>query len=173
MIDPDLMYCPTCNDEYRADIKRCAACDVDLISGSMKIEEDRVREEKLAGRKGDITPDDDIVTIHRAPLAEIKRLEELLDKERIGYLVTGDDSSCGKGCCPSAFDLKVRREEAEEVLAIIDEENRSSTFMGRKDEGGNNDSVFNPHAREAVCPACGCSFSTSTTTCPDCGLSFG
>jgi hypothetical protein len=35
------------------------------------------------------------------------------------------------------------------------------------------DTVFNPDAGYATCPACGFEFETSTTTCPDCGLCFG
>jgi len=32
---------------------------------------------------------------------------------------------------------------------------------------------LNQDAGEAVCPACGFAFATTTTTCPDCGLCFG
>ena len=34
-IDPGLMYCPQCHGEYRAGFVRCAACDVELVSGAI------------------------------------------------------------------------------------------------------------------------------------------
>ena len=36
-IDPDLQYCPSCNDEYRAEIHVCAACGIDLLSGEQML----------------------------------------------------------------------------------------------------------------------------------------
>lgn len=171
-IDPDLKYCPQCNDEYRADIVICAACRVDLISGRDRLAMEQGRKQHLESRKGDLTPADDIVTIHGAPLNDVKRLQARMKEERIGTLIVGDEKSCGKGCCPSTYYLQVRREDAHAALMIIKEDHQRNTAMHAHDTSFA-DAVFDAGASEALCPACGFRFSTNTTTCPDCGLCFG
>ena len=63
MIDPDLKYCPECDDEYRAEIEKCAACSIDLITGLQKIEREKARLKKLEGRRTELSPDDELVAI--------------------------------------------------------------------------------------------------------------
>ena len=48
--DPELKYCPVCDDEYRADIKMCAVCAVELISGLEKIAAEETLIQKKAAR---------------------------------------------------------------------------------------------------------------------------
>ncbi len=178
MVEPDLKYCPKCDDEYRAEIEKCAVCCIDLITGRQKIEMQEERRKKFESRVSDISPDDDLVRIRRGPLAEMRYLENLLDAERIGTLLVGDKETCGKDrfgntlSTPTAYDLMVKREEGMEALHIIEEEHRRTTGLDEFDHA-NADSVYNPAAAEACCPACGHSFPTSETACPDCGLGFG
>ena len=173
MIDPELKYCPRCNDEYRAEIVSCAACNVALITGRQKLEMEAEAEARMNGRLGAITSDDDIVTLHRGSMGDIKHLQSLLADQRIGSLITGDSNSCGKGCCgPSSFYLQVRREDVHEALRVIGEEYERTTALAHHDLGCA-DAVFDENAAEAVCPACGFRFATTETTCPDCGLCFG
>ena len=172
MIDPDLKYCPECNDEYRAEIKKCAACGIDLITGLQKIALEEERQRILEGRSMDLSPNDDLVAIRRGPLADMRHLSDLLNSENIGTLLAGDDNTCGKGCCPSVYNLLVKREDGMDALHIVEEEHKRVTGLAHH-ETANGDAVFNPHASEAQCPACGHSFPTTQTKCPDCGLSFG
>jgi ribosomal protein L37E len=172
MIDPDLKYCPECNDEYRAEIEKCAACGIDLITGLQKIEMEEERQKRLEGRKTELSPDDDLVAIRRGPLADMRHLSDLLKGENIGTLLAGDDNSCSKSCCPSVYDLLVKREDGMDALHIVEDEHKRVTGLAQH-ENANGDTVFNPHENEAQCPACGHSFPTTKTTCPDCGLSFG
>lgn len=172
MIDPDLKYCPQCEDEYRADIENCAVCKIPLITGRDKIAMREAQQRQLAQRKGALSPDEDIVTIHSASMQDMKHLEELLAVENIGTLVVGDDNSCGKGCCPSTYYLQVRREDAQDAYKIILAEQQRLTALHYHDTA-HVDNVFNADAGEATCPACGHTFSTTSTTCPDCGLCFG
>jgi hypothetical protein len=172
MIDPELKYCPRCNDEYRADIEQCAACEIALVTGTRKLEMEREKKEQLSRRRGKLTAEDELVIIERGSLHDLRRLESLLAAERIGTSMTGDENSCSKSCCPSNFYLQVRKEDAADALQIIAEEHRRTTGL---DEIGHDhgQEIFNPAIAEAVCPACGFSFPTSQATCPDCGLCFG
>jgi len=172
VIDPDLKYCPECDDEYRAEIEKCAACGIDLITGQQKIEKEEVRRKMLEARSTELSPDDDLVAIRRGPLADMRHLADLLHNENIGTLLAGDDNSCGQRCCPSVYNLLVKREDGMDALHIVEEEHKKVTGLAHH-EGTNGDAIFNPHENEAKCPACGHSFSTTQTECPDCGLSFG
>ena len=172
MIDPELKYCPKCEDEYRAEIETCASCRIQLITGNDKLVMEEARKQRLTGRRGELTPEDDIVTIHGGQLNDIRHIEELLAVERIGTLVIGDDKSCGKGCCPSTYYLQVRREDALDALGIIKAEHKRVTALDHHDNS-HADSVYDDKADEATCPACGHTFSTKAATCPDCGLCFG
>lgn len=172
MIEPDLKYCPKCDDEYRAEIEKCAACGVDLITGQQKIDMEEARQRKLANRAVELSPDDDLVVVRRGPLTDLRQLAVHLEKESIGTLISGDEKSCGKSCCPTVYNLCIRRDDAMEALQIIEEEHKRTTGLAFHDNV-HDDVVFNPHAGEAKCPACGHAFSTTETTCPDCGLSFG
>jgi len=172
MYDPELKYCPQCRDEYRADIVRCGVCGIELVSGVEMQTLAEGGQVKREHRQGGLTPEDDIVAIHKAPLRDIRQLEELLREERIICLVTGDEQSCGKGCCPSNFYLQVRREDAMDALRVIEAVHAQHTALHSHDTSHSH-GVFNADAGEATCPACGHKFPTAFTTCPDCGLCFG
>jgi hypothetical protein len=80
MIEPDLKYCPECNDEYRAEIEKCAACGIDLITGLQKIKMEEERTKILEGRSIELNPEDDLVPIQRGPLADMRHLSDLLNE---------------------------------------------------------------------------------------------
>ena len=170
MFEVHYKYCPHCRDEYRAEIEVCAACQVELKTGEEMISLEKGRSEKVRGRTGELNADDDLVSVRRGPLAEMKAYEKLLQNDKIGSMLVGDESSCGKGCCPGSFDLVVRREEARDALQIIETEIRRTAVI---DHGGteNGDAVFDPLSAENTCPACGHLF-RGGTECPDCGLCF-
>jgi hypothetical protein len=178
MVEPDLKYCPQCDDEYMAEIEKCAVCGVNLITGVQKVEMEEARRKKLERRVSEISPDDDLGRIRRGTLPEMRHLANLLHNERIGALLVGDLSTCGKDrfgntlSTPTTYDLLVRKEDGLEAQQIIHEEHRRTTDLEQYDHS-NADSVFNPEAGEACCPACGHAFPTTETTCPDCGLNFG
>ena len=171
MIDPDLQYCPQCGDEYRADIITCAACNLSLVSGGQRLLEEEQQRAVLENRPGVISEGDEVVTIYRGSLVDLKHMETVLGSERIGCLVIADEQSCGKGCCPSHFNLQVRRQDVQHALALVKEVYRQSIGLGGQDT--DYAEVVDLDQAEATCPACGHSFATTSTTCPDCGLCMG
>ncbi len=173
MFDPDLKYCPQCGDEYRWEIEKCASCGKTLITGQQRIALDNERRRRYENRPTALSASDDLVNIRQGSLADIKELERLLNAEKIAALIVSDDEDgCGKGCCASTFYLQVRREDAQEAVEVLSADFRKTTALDQHDTTYAG-SVFNPMADEAVCPACGYRFSTSSNTCPDCGLCLG
>ena len=171
MIDPELKYCPQCNDEYRAEIKICAACQVELITGREVLDIEEARQQRRSAHRDEITVDDDLVPVHQASLADVRHLAALFKAKYIESLISGDESSCGKGCCAPKYYLNVRREDGPDAMRILQEEYLRTTAL--ESHGADHiDGVFDEDVGEALCPACGSVFETTTTTCPDCGLCF-
>ncbi|HIJ77854.1 MAG: hypothetical protein OEY01_00925 [Desulfobulbaceae bacterium] len=171
MIEPDLKYCPQCRDEYRAEIKICAACQVELLTGRQILDLEDARRRRRSEFGGGLTAADDIVPVHQASLVDVRHLADLFKAEFIESLISGDESSCGKGCCAPKYYLNVRREDAAEAMAILQAEYRRTTAL--ESHGADHlDGVYDQDAGEALCPACGAVFETTTSTCPDCGLCF-
>ena len=170
-IEPDLKYCPQCNDEYRADIVKCASCDIDLMTGAQVL---AAREQKEAGRNGramEILPTDEMADMLKGPIVDIKQVQALLKREGIPSLLVNDPKTCGKGCCGTEVLLRIRVSDVQDVRDVLGRQHVHATALAEHDTS-HAGSVFNTGAEEATCPACGFKFSTSTSTCPDCGLCF-
>ena len=171
-IDPDLKYCPVCNDEYRAEFVLCAGCEIELMTGRQYIEMTGAGIQERESRSMDLSTDDELIQLRSGPLNEVKQLRSLLEKEHIPSLLVSKDGNCGKGCCGPSFLLHVRFEDGQAAMAILADEFRRTTSLMSHDLS-TTDSVFDPDAETTFCPACGCSFSPTVMTCPDCGLCFG
>ncbi len=171
IIDDDLKYCPGCNDEYRPEIKNCASCGIPLLTGTamraMLAEKNRAR----SGRNMEIKSDDELVAVRRGPVLAMKELQKVLADHFLPALVVNDKESCGQGCCGTELLLQVRMDDIQEVMKVLEEEHVRSTGLEDHDTR-HADAVFNTHAEQATCPACGCTFPTTQPTCPDCGLCF-
>ncbi len=168
-IEPDLQYCPQCHDEYRADILTCAECGIDLVSGARLLEIQAGQ-----GRKEirEITPDDDLADIMKGQILNIKTVQARLREEGIPTIIAGDAGTCGKGCCGGGeVRLQARTADLAEVSRILAREHARSTSLMEHDTTYL-EAAYDADAGRAICPACGCSFTTETTTCPDCGLCF-
>lgn len=171
--DPELKYCPVCDDEYRAEIKMCAACAVELVSGQEKLVTEEVLKQKKAARSMELSVDDELVNIRKGPLLEMKNLQRILVKEQIPSLIAGEkkSSNCGKGCCGTDMFLQIKREDGEEAMEVLARDFKRTTALDHHDLQ-HVQSIFDQGARQTICPACGFSFTTSNGTCPDCGLCF-
>ncbi len=171
IIDPELKYCPSCNDEYRAEITTCVACAVELLSGIQMQELVEQKQQKKASRNMTLNPDDEMVNIRKGPVMQMKELQFMLERKGIPSLAVKDGSNCGKGCCGTDLIVQVRMSDVQEVLAILEQDHVQSTALSDHDTT-HTGAVFNTAAENATCPACGCSFPTSQAECPDCGLCF-
>lgn len=172
-IEPDLKYCPQCGGEYRAEIAACAACSASLISGREVIDRQRQEERKLAERRRPIRPDDELVSIQKGPVMQMQMVQAVLKRAGIPSLAAGDSgSSCASGGCggPNLV-IQVRASDLEDVQAVLAEDYIRSTGL-HDHELSAADAVFDIEADFALCPACGCRFSTTQNSCPDCGLCF-
>jgi len=173
MFEPDMKYCTSCDDEYMPNVENCGVCGQKLVTGAELAVQKQQHKQAVASRKGKLSEEDDIVVIMRAPMADIKRIEQQLADANIGTLAVGDESNCGKGCCGGGdMDLLVRREDAQDAMHIIERDFDKMT-AAHTHNSAYADYGFDPSAQKTTCPACGCTFKPEINTCPDCGLYFG
>ncbi len=171
-IDPELKYCPQCGDEYRAEIDRCAVCAVTLLDGKKLLELQGQEAEKKSERRLPLSQNDELVSIRKGSMVEMRHLQALLEREGIPSLVVNEEASCRSGCCGGpSLTLQVRAADLEDVQAFLVQDHIRSTALHDHDIATAG-AVFDTAAEIAVCPACGCSFPTSQNSCPDCGLCF-
>jgi hypothetical protein len=172
-IDPGLQYCPKCGDEYRAGIVRCAACQVDLISGAQQIALVHGREQQKFKRSMEITAGDKLVTLRRGQIQDMKYFQKLLADERIPAVIGGEADACRKGCRGGPdLELQIREADTEAAMAVLAHDFKKSTALDGYDLSHLH-AAFDPRANKTVCPACGMQVAHTTKTCPECGLCFG
>ena len=171
-IEAELQYCPDCMDEYRAEITTCAACNIPLVSGKKILEVQQNPAREQAGRNMVISPDDELVSIRRGPLVQMKDFQSMLKREGIPSIAVSEDSNCGQGSCGTNLFVQIRKSDLQDVMAILEREHVRSTGLEDHDLSTAG-AVIDTAAEQATCPACGYSFSTTEASCPDCGLCFG
>lgn len=170
--DPDLKYCPRCDEEYREEMTTCVSCEVSLITGTEKLAVEEERAHKLASRSMELSSDDELADIRKGPLGEMKQLQTILAAKNIPSLIAGEKGTCGKGCCGGGeVFLRIRMEDGQEAMAVLAHEFKRTTALDSHDLS-NIHAVYDRGAEETTCPACGFTFSTDSNTCPDCGLCF-
>ena len=168
--DPELKYCPRCDDEYRPEILTCASCGVELRLGRdiLAAHDGRGQREDAVWEIG---PDEHLVGIRKGPIMQIKALQSHLNRAGLPSLLVKEDSG-GCGCRGPEVLLYVRENDLQEVAAALAEEYWQNTGLADHDTRLSG-AVYDDQAQEALCPACGFRFSTRETACPDCGLCFG
>jgi len=170
-IDPELKYCPKCGDEYIPERDDCAACNIELLSGARLLELQEEQRRQRDERSRAITAEDKVVGIRKGTVFDMKQWQARLEREGFPSLLVKDDQGCGSKCGGSDVVLQVRESDGQAVARIFSLDHLHST--GLKDHDITHvDAVFHADAEDTVCPACGITFSTSSTECPDCGLCF-
>ncbi|MEN8199718.1 MAG: hypothetical protein ABFR63_06550 [Thermodesulfobacteriota bacterium] len=171
-IDPELKYCPQCDEEYRAEMETCASCNIPLLTGAERLTMEEAAKNKKAARSMDISSDDEIAVIRKGSLHDMKQLQKLLAAENIPSLLAGEEGKCGKGCCGGGeLYLQIKMADGEEAMAVLARDFQRTTALESHDLSTAH-AVFDTGVSKTTCPACGFAFSTSTSTCPDCGLCF-
>lgn len=170
--DPDLKYCPKCDEEYRAEMESCASCNVELLSGQERLAMEEAAKKKKYSRSMEIASDDEMANIRKGPLHDMKQLQSILAAENIPSILAGDGDSCGKGCCGGGdLYLQIRITDGEDAMRVLADDFKVKTALDSHDLSTAH-AVFDTGVESSTCPACGFSFSTSSSTCPDCGLCF-
>lgn len=170
-VDLDMNYCPRCEDEFRSDIDTCPGCLLPLVSGEERLQQVTAKEEQFNGRSMEISAEDELVVAKKGLLKDIKALQKILAAERIPSVIAGDENGCGKSCCGPEMYLHIKKEDTLLAGEVFARDFVKSTALNI-DDLKNADVVFDEHAKETVCPACGCSFSPTVGACPECGLCF-
>lgn len=168
-VNSEMKYCPGCGDEYRAEFVECVACGVALIDGEVKKEALSKIDRAIASRPSEISTSDDIVTLQKGPMKDMKELKKCLGQHYITALLVSDGVPQA-GCCggPQLF-IKVRREDAEMAVHVLSNELSAVTHIAEHDLTGIGE-VFDEHKGDNICPACQHIFSSKDGICPDCGL---
>ena len=105
------------------------------------------------------------------PLAEAKRLQTQLHERGVEIRLDHNEATCTRGCTVT---VEVWAKEADiPVVKAVFDENFANMLDGHQVDWDQLGQVFDPSRETAVCPACGHEFSTSSSECPDCGLSLG
>ena len=172
-VDPELKYCPSCGDEYRADIERCAACQIELVSGAQRLALLQHKDRQFTSRSMEIKADDKLLTLRKGQVKDIKYFQKILADERIPSIIGGEADACRKGCRggPELY-LQIRETDVQDAMVILAQDFKNSTALDSHDLS-HLQAAFDPRAAKTACPACGTQFAPTTTTCPECGLCFG
>ncbi len=170
--DPDLKYCPRCDEEYREEMTRCVHCEIALVTGSEKLIQEQNKDRKLASRSMELTSDDELTNIRKGPLGDMKHLQNVLAAEKIPSLLAGEKGNCGKGGCGGGdVYLQIRMEDGEDAMAVLAREFKRTTALDDHDLSHIH-AVYDLGTEQTTCPACGFAFATESRACPDCGLCF-
>lgn len=171
----EFSYCPSCGGEFRIEFKRCASCDVELVSAATR-HGNAVETIKLPGvdLSADIGPEEEnLIAVKQGTLMELKQIRHLLSKHDLASLLTGDGAASNKGCCASASFILVVREEALSLATeVLSADFRRSTALDSHRVTAKAEVVFDEDAGKISCPACGGSFVPQELVCPECGLCF-
>ncbi|MDP3480273.1 MAG: hypothetical protein Q8R88_10910 [Desulfoprunum sp.] len=172
-IDPELQYCPSCGDEYRADFKRCAVCQIDLISGVQKLALLQHNDRQAVNRSMEIKAEDKLITLRKGQVNDIKYFQKILADQRIPSIIGGEADACRKGCRGGPeLHLQIREADGQDAMVVLAHDFKNSTALDSHDLSHIH-AAFDPRAAKTACPACGSQFAPTTTTCPECGLCFG
>lgn len=161
-------YCPRCDGEYRAEISVCAGCQVPLVA-HRRDPEPGVR----AGEPVAISPDEEVVTVQRGRLMDIKLQQRRFEREGIASVIGGEGPGGGGSCCrTSGFELQVRTVEAAAAQRLLEQEFRRSTGLEEQTLAEVATTIIDPTAATVRCPACAHHFTPEGDCCPECGLCF-
>lgn len=102
---------------------------------------------------------------------EAKRIKAALSEKGIELRLAGDSTACASKSCRISLQVFSQTKDLPLVREFLIAE-QQKVFEGLDFDPNIINEVFDPEQEQARCPACGTSFKTSSTSCPDCGLVF-
>ena len=102
------------------------------------------------------------------PLTDAKTFQDDLSKDGIKLILNHNEQTCTRGCSVTVEVLGYEKDL--EIISKKYHDNYAKLTEGHEVNWEVANSVFDPNASEAICPACGFSFAPDKSECPDCGL---
>ena len=112
----------------------------------------------------------ELVKIAVMGLQEAKDLQKECQGLGADLVLNHNDQTCTRGC---SVTVEVHAHEKDiPVVQKVYTAKYQKSLKGLDFDVETINSVYDPSAESATCPACGHEFSTSHSECPDCGLAF-
>ncbi len=102
------------------------------------------------------------------PLNDAKSLQDDLKSEGVELVLNHNEKTCTRGCSVTVEVLGYEKDI--EIISKKYQQNYQKLTEGHEVNWEAANSVFDPNAEKAICPACSFEFSTDKSECPDCGL---
>lgn len=177
-IDPDMNYCPLCDDEYRGELAKCGVCGSDLVSGVEKIEQIQSKAKRKNSSFHSDQLQDSPVTLYKGGLLEVKSVQQILNEHGIESRMVKNDDSCHKSCCGVEMVLEVQEGDLAESAAVLADYFKRTTgldqngLLSETDPSDHSDGQYGQNV-ENSCPGCQNVLGATSMECPECGLRFG
>jgi len=112
----------------------------------------------------------ELIKIAVMGLNEGKQLQKQCLDAGAEIVLNHNDETCNRGC---SVTVEVHCKESDlEIVQNIFSKNYMDLLDGHDVDLKILNETFDPSKETAICPACGFSFSTKDSECPDCGLMF-
>lgn len=103
-------------------------------------------------------------------LNEAKNLKDRLLKDGVELVLNHDGATCTRGCRVTV-EVSVAESDFEKVKNLMTKDYLRN-LEGHEYNPELFNHIFDPNSEWATCPACGTTFSTGLTICPECELSL-
>lgn len=111
------------------------------------------------------------IVLGTAELFDAKRLKSILSDKGIALELVSNPEKCSTGGCKVTVELHARPEDVPIIVEHLQKE-RSKLLEDLNFNPELHEQTFDTNQQTAICPACGTTFSTTKSECPDCGLVF-
>ena len=101
-------------------------------------------------------------------LIEAKKFQDNLKEDGVEILLNHNEQTCSRGCTVTVEVLGYEKDL--EYISKNYNESHQKLLEGHNVDWDIANSIFDENAQYATCPACGFSFDTTSSECPDCGL---
>lgn len=105
------------------------------------------------------------------PIEEAKKIQDEMKGKSVDIFLDHNPTTCTRGCSVTV-EFSCYEKDIQQVAQYF-QQNFLNSLDGHNVNLELLNSTYDPNQESATCPACGTSFSTSSTECPECGLCFG